>query len=70
MTATVTGMYDVSDGSVIRNGGETIVTGIDDIIAAVIKNDNNNGQRRCYRAPLLEIPTAITVGDDVITGRY
>ena len=45
VTTAVTGMYDVSDGSVIRNGGETIVTGIDDIIAAVIKNDNNNGQR-------------------------
>ena len=33
VTATVTGMYDVSDGSVIRNGGDTIVTGIADVIA-------------------------------------
>ena len=26
-------MYDVSDGSVITNGGDTIVTGMADVIA-------------------------------------
>jgi hypothetical protein len=33
VTTVVTGMYDISDGSVIRNGGDTIVTGIDDVIS-------------------------------------
>ena len=33
VTTAVIGMYDVSDGSVIRNGGDTIVTGIADVIA-------------------------------------
>ena len=33
VTTTVTGMYDVRDGSVNRNRGDTIVTGIADVIA-------------------------------------
>jgi len=37
VTTAVTAMYDVSDGSVIRNGGDTIVTGIADVIASRYK---------------------------------
>ena len=34
VTTAVMGMYDISDGRVIRNGGNTIVTGIDDVISS------------------------------------
>ena len=34
VTTAVTGMYDVSDSSVIRNGGDTIVTVMANVIAS------------------------------------